>query len=77
MITQGWTRITKLIASIAIAATLSGCHSVQVGAPHPFTTMFDKQPPRPQDQVVRAQYLFDTDLPTKQQTASGAADAVH
>ncbi|MCP4511844.1 MAG: hypothetical protein GY903_15565 [Fuerstiella sp.] len=40
MKTQGWKRITGIFASIAVATLISGCHTVQSGAPHPFTTMF-------------------------------------
>ena len=42
MRTQGWKRIVKFSASIALATLISGCHAVHSGAPHPFTTMFRK-----------------------------------
>lgn len=80
MIIHGWTRIAKLIVLTAMTALLSGCHTAQVGAPHPFTTMFEQEPPRPQDQVVRAQYLLEYDSPpamSPMQTASEAIDSVH
>lgn len=77
MITQGWTRITKLIVPIALAATLSGCHSMQVGAPHPFTTMFEKEPLQKQDQVVRAQYLFEAESLPAERTAAKDIESVH
>ena len=77
MITQGWTRIARIITPIALAILLSGCHAVQVGAPHPFTTMFEhEQPPRSQPLTVRAEDLFDAE-PSNTQTTWQTTESVY
>ena len=69
MITQGWTRIARIITLFALAVLLSGCHAVPVGAPHPFTTMFEyEHPPQPQSLTLRAEDLFEAEAPDTQTT---------
>ena len=40
-IAQGRNKLTGVCVAVFLATVISGCHSLQPGSPHPFTTLFE------------------------------------